>query len=1281
MAPMDRRKILDPNVPAIILDIKGLVTRSYHSGTDTHPVRDEATGERVNSASHGAANFMERVLLPILQDHAPINIIIVEDGGNDLRRAVFPTYKQKRKERKEEEVKDEKGKLQKIQLDICLEQVVRMMVYLGCTRIKVEHREADDVIGALVRGLGSRPKHVYTVDHDLIQLVNEENNTWVVAFDEPVFTFIHKFESQGAKTYNEIEPGLVALYKSLIGDTSDEYGGVKNFGPMKWRELENLLGTDGLYELDKMVATGNFTELQATVKAYPDLKLFQHLLLATSEWRLMYYLAKLHPESCWGSMGKRLIKPAFTKRLPNRAKCLQVMTNLGIDDMVDQLEKWFPTSLLADADNLEAAFELVNQHLEDSPVTGFDYEGYDPLKNPAFEEATKRGAGSYVDVLSQVVTGASICFGANLQHSIYFPTKHRDTRNIEPDYIAAVINEIQDHDQPLVIQNASFEMTVTHTNFGAEKAEIFRPHDTRVMASYYNENLMGEGKDGLKDLTWELLRYRQVEYKELLEMHNAVDMTQLSGAETLHYGCDDSFTACHLWVLFRWGLILENQWDFYLRHHTAPAHVMEGSFRRGINIDWEELERLRAADQIVVEVNNKAIRDALEKYCKEPNPEAVEAFIQADEDALRYTLTERWKKKSNEEKGPGRERMDALISEVRMKHLDASAYKPYVEIHRTYDFKGTAAQLRDLTGELGFTPMLDKDTNKAIQEWLTNWADVKLTEEQQEFVERLGLAAGKPLKQREGPEFEDLKEIAVKVMQPLMKSDWEGDELNYDSPQQMQQLLYCKLGLPVRRRSKVQRDSFRYERGFDGSPGTDKKALAAALAEDCPNGDWRRDLLVSLREVKAAMTRFELFYVPYPLWKHPVDGKVHAGVKDPGTVTRRPTSGKPNVLQVSKGPTRRMFVPHEQPERVGSFERLLKGVASLPIQLVQDEPKVIEAPHIWLPRLPKRLIMAPDFSGQELRITGSEAKDPTLIHAYTGGELYLDKYGIERRRITDIHSLTTVKFVHRYVERELGAAALKHLPLGSDGRVEYDWYSKVRKCENEEQFLELITGTPDAPAKLLKVLQDARGKVAKPTNFLITYLGTAPTLAENTSMPEDFCKVVMDEVFAAYARLGPWQDESIAFARKHGYVTTAYGTWKHLSEDILSSDRGLRSREERRACNQKIQGCAADVLHVVETDIYEREFLERFDTFFLAPVYDEIVLDVPLNDDLPAMIAECAQIMDITPPGHAIPMMAEFSLGPNWYSQYELGERPCEQQIEEALSALFAPKKEMKNAA
>lgn len=340
---------------------------------------------------------------------------------------------------------------------------------------------------------------------------------------------------------------------------------------------------------------------------------------------------------------------------------------------------------------------------------------------------------------------------------------------------------------------------------------------------------------------------------------------------------------------------------------------------------------------------------------------------------------------------------------------------------------------------------------------------------------------------------------------------------------------------------------------------------------------------------------------------------------------------------------------------------------------------------IIIKTLPKRLILAPDFSGQELRITGSEAQDPTLIHAYTGGKRYVDKYGVNRLEVQDIHSLTSVAVADRYVARQMGRSAVEYLPLNSKGRIEYDWYQKLRGLKidkHAEQIADMLVKDIDLETlqQLYKHLTECRNKVAKPTNFLITYLGTASTLAENTSMPEAFCKEVMDEVFASFARLGPWQQESIEFGRRNGYVTTAYGTRKHLSDDILSTDRSLRTREERRACNQKIQGCGADILHTVQTDMYEREFLERRDAYFIAPVYDELVLDVPLNDDLPDLIDEMAEMMDITPPGHAIPMMAEFSFGPNWYKQEELGERPHARQVEEALVQLFF-QEEKKDAA
>lgn len=1269
---MERTKTFDPRMPAAILDMKGLITRSYHSGVDSHPVYDPDTNERVNSAAHGAANFMERILLPILKDVAPINIIIVADGGNDLRRAVYPAYKAKRKEVKEKE----ESKEQQRQISLLQEQMTRLLVYLGATAVKVEQREADDVIAALVASMGDQYKTIYTVDGDLIQLVDQDLNTFLVMFDEPKNVFRHNYETvKAGKTYHEIEPKLVALYKSLIGDSSDGYPGLKGFGPGKWDDLTEVFDTESLYELDRMVATGDFTDLIAAAKANPGIKVLDLLVTGSKEWRLMYYLARLHPESLWAAAGKRFLKPIWTKRVPDRNKAYAALVALKIDDFLPDLEKWFLTRTLVTAANLEQAFGHLNDHLEDTPCCGFDYEGYDKLKHAPFVEASKRG--SYVDTLSQVVTGGSLCYGSNLQHSVYLSSGHRDTANVDASYFPEIIREVQEHGAPLVIHNAGFEMTVTQMNFGEQP--IHRPHNTQVMASYYDENLMGVGLDGLKDLSWEILRYRQTEYDDLLAQYDAQDMRDLTGEQTRDYGCDDSITACHLWVLFRWVLLLEGQWDFFIQKHTAPAHVMEQAFRKGVNIDWDARDRLAAADQIILDSNMARLRELLEQHCtlKDDDPdfeqralEAVDAYMASDEAAIRHELKTKWQKKSGDER-VGRERMDALWEERRLTLLDAARYVPYREVPREFEFTGTPAQLRDITGQLGFEPALDKNSGKAVKEWVTLWADANLNTQQQEFVSCLALAAGKPLKDREGPEFKDLADFSKTVMQPLMKSDQIGDELNLDSPKQVQELLYLKMRLAVRRRAKVQRGSMRYDNGFEGSPGTDKKAINAALAEDCSADDWRRDALNALREVKAAATRFELFYVPYPLWKHPLDGCVHPGVKDPGTVTRRPTAGKPNILQVSKGETREMFIPHDSDAK-------LEEVAPKMLEVLAKQAD--KGLQIIIPKLPKRLILAPDFSGQELRITGSEAQDPELIKAYTGGKRYVDKYGIERLEITDIHSLTTVKFVHRYAERELGKGVLDYLPLGSDGRLAYEWYGKVRKCKTGAELQALLVKEFGQADKLLKVLQDARGKVAKPTNFLITYLGTAPTLAENTSLPEAFCGEVMAEVFKAYARLGPWQDESIAFGRKHGYVTTAYGTRKHLSDDMLSSDRGLRSREERRACNQKIQGCAADVLHEVETDIFERDFLARYDTNFIAPVYDELVLDVPLTDDLPALITELAQMMDITPPGHAIPMMSEFSFGPNWHNQIEIGERPCEKQIEEALSQLFL-KEEEKNAA
>ena len=161
----------------------------------------------------------------------------------------------------------------------------------------------------------------------------------------------------------------------------------------------------------------------------------------------------------------------------------------------------------------------------------------------------------------------------------------------------------------------------------------------------------------------------------------------------------------------------------------------------------------------------------------------------------------------------------------------------------------------------------------------------------------------------------------------------------------------------------------------------------------------------------------------------------------------------------------------------------------------------------------------------------------------------------------------------------------------------------------------------------------------------------------------------MAQVFESYGRLAPWQAETIKFARTHGYVTTAYGTWKHVSSDILSKDGGKRSRAERQAVNQTIQGCAADILKCVLTAAEEQKvFHDPRKAVMHAPIYDEIMASVHM--DYAFEYCQVMQdIMNVTPPGHAIPMMGEVSIGMNWCDQVELGDRPAERKIIELFES------------
>ena len=190
-------------------------------------------------------------------------------------------------------------------------------------------------------------------------------------------------------------------------------------------------------------------------------------------------------------------------------------------------------------------------------------------------------------------------------------------------------------------------------------------------------------------------------------------------------------------------------------------------------------------------------------------------------------------------------------------------------------------------------------------------------------------------------------------------------------------------------------------------------------------------------------------------------------------------------------------------------------------------------------------------------------------------------------------------------------------------------------------------------------------------NFLISYLGGAGTLSRNTGKTYDESKELMDSVFDSYPGLQVWQDKSIEFARKHGYTLTAYGNRRHLDKRLFDRDDGLRKRMERQGVNARVQSAAADILKVVLTQCHETGLFPRYDAHLFAPVYDELACFVPVSS-VWAFIQELIPFMSLTPPGHQVPMVPEFSIGMNWGNVVELGADPSHQDVLQCLTTLGA---------
>lgn len=180
---------------------------------------------------------------------------------------------------------------------------------------------------------------------------------------------------------------------------------------------------------------------------------------------------------------------------------------------------------------------------------------------------------------------------------------------------------------------------------------------------------------------------------------------------------------------------------------------------------------------------------------------------------------------------------------------------------------------------------------------------------------------------------------------------------------------------------------------------------------------------------------------------------------------------------------------------------------------------------------------------------------------------------------------------------------------------------------------------------LEEVTPDER-RNAKTVNFSIIYGAGATNLSQQLDIKRKEATELIGNYFAQYNGLKNYMDETVEFAREHGYVKTLLGRKRKL-RDINSRNGLIRSNAERIAINTPIQGSAADMIKVAMIKIHKALKDGNFKTKMILQVHDELVFDV-YKPELEMVKPIIENEMKNAMPNLQVPILVGMDTGENW---------------------------------
>jgi len=284
---------------------------------------------------------------------------------------------------------------------------------------------------------------------------------------------------------------------------------------------------------------------------------------------------------------------------------------------------------------------------------------------------------------------------------------------------------------------------------------------------------------------------------------------------------------------------------------------------------------------------------------------------------------------------------------------------------------------------------------------------------------------------------------------------------------------------------------------------------------------------------------------------------------------------------------------------------------------------------------------------------------PRMINPQTGRiHTSFDQTGAETGRISsnnpNLQNIPVRSELGRRIRKAFIAPAGHYLLAVDYSQVELRILAHIsgdeRMLESFAQGLDIHAATASLVYGVpIEEVTSQQRAVAKMMNFATSY-GVSPYgLSTRAGISMEEARQFMATYFSTYPGVRRYLDETIARAKRQGYVETLLGRRRYFP--VLKStarvSQQARAAAERAAINFPIQGSAADILKIALREVHRKLREQGFAARMILQVHDELVLETPIAEMeavAPLVVATMESAYELQ-----ASLKAEPEYGPNWY--------------------------------